>query len=345
MSDRKLATIRRISELKPIEGADKIELAIIDGWQSVVKKGEYNVGDLVVYLEVDSWVPHGIAPFLTKSGHLPKIYQGVEGQRLKSIKLKGEISQGLLLNIELMSGTVPEEGSDVTDFLGILKWEKEIPANLRGVQRGNFPTEVYKTDQERIQNLANKLEEFKQYTWEVTEKLHGSSMTIYVDSEDVMHVCSRNIDLVETEDNTYWQVARKIFDEAKINAIGYDMYKIAIQGELVGPGINGNQYDLTEADFYLFDMQQVAFAKDRYAPGFVRRDFAKDCNIKHTPVIDEAFVIPSEWTVQDLLTFAEGASKINASEREGLVFKCNENPEISFKVVSNKWLLKGGEDQ
>lgn len=123
---RKLATIRKISEIKPIEGADKIELAVLDGWQVVIKKGEYQVNDLVVYLEIDSWVPNELAPFLTPEGKEPKEYNGVKGERLRTKKLRGVFSQGLILPLSVLGK--PEEiftigegciGADVSEELGI----------------------------------------------------------------------------------------------------------------------------------------------------------------------------------------------------------------------------------
>lgn len=350
---RKMATIRKISALKTIEGADRIELAVVDGWQVIVKKGEYAVGDLAIYCEVDSWVPHAVAPFLTKSGHLPKVYMEVEGQRLKSVKMKGQLSQGLLLALDILSSEDEtlrigsfEEGEDVTEYLGILKWEKEIPANLRGVQRGNFPTLIRKTDQERVQNLRN-FEELKYaFTWEISEKMHGSSMTVYIDPQGELHVCSRNVDLVENADNTYWKVARRDFGKAIAQITEQQVFGIAMQGELIGPGINGNQYELTDFEFRLFDIQQVFDPElDTYCEGSNREIIADNFNLKHVPIIERNFKIPVEWTVQELLTFAEGYSKLNGSVREGLVFKAIEDPSVSFKVINNQWLLNGGEDQ
>ena len=94
--ERQLATIRRIAEIKPIEGADVICSYRVDGWWVVGKKDEFKVNDLVVYFEIDSWIPHEIAPFLSK-GKEPREYNGIKGERLKTIKLKGSLSQGLIL--------------------------------------------------------------------------------------------------------------------------------------------------------------------------------------------------------------------------------------------------------
>jgi len=350
MSERKLATIRRIHTLQPIVGADRIELALVDNWQAVVKKGEYNVGDLVTYVEIDSWVPHTLAPFLTKSGHHPKVFQGVEGQRLRSIKLKGELSQGLILPFVVLSVEYEgnegigdwKEGDDVTAELGILKWEKEIPACLVGMMKGNFPTAVRKTDQERIQNLTKRFDKLKELTYEVTEKLDGSSCTFFMDAEGVFHVCSRNVDLIDTPENSFWQAARKYNIEGKMR--NEACLNLALQGELIGAGIQGNQYE-TDLEFFLFDIFD-AEAQEYMSP--IRRKFFLEClnfqeegpGINHVPVIASDFQFEESATIADVLKWAgSDTSRLNSSVREGLVFKSTEEPVVSFKSINNSWLL------
>jgi len=164
MTERKLASIRKITDIQPIEGADFIQVATVDGWKVVVKRGEFNVGDLAVYLEIDSWVPHELAPFLS-NGKEPRDYNGVKGERLRTIKLRGQVSQGLLLNLDddvvygaLLGSNDWFEGQDHTEQLGIQKWEAPIPAQLAGKAKGNFPTGLIpKTDQERIQNCFGSI--------------------------------------------------------------------------------------------------------------------------------------------------------------------------------------------
>lgn len=149
---RKLASIRRVDGLRPIEGADLIECAVVGGWEVVVKKGEFAVGNLATYFEVDSWIPYELAPFLSKEKE-PREYEGVKGERLKTVRLRKQLSQGLLLPIrhcfpdqELSQFT---EDLDVTDQLGIIKWERPIPLQLRGQVKGNWPAGIPKTDEER----------------------------------------------------------------------------------------------------------------------------------------------------------------------------------------------------
>lgn len=350
---RKLATIRRIDEICPIEGADAIEAAVVGGWVVVVKRGEYTAGNLAVYLEIDSWVPHELAPFLSK-GSEPREYNGVRGERLRTVKLRGQISQGLLLPVyNDFTGTylmiyndecgeyslTVAEGDDVTEALGIQKWEAPVPAQLAGDVEGAFPTVIPKTDQERIQNLTDQLREWQgnpQFTWEITEKLNGSSMTVFVNG-DQHGVCSRNWNLRETEGNTLWRVARR---EGLIDKIRNTGRNLALQGEIIGEGIQGNNYAIKGQDFVVFDIYDIDIGD--YMTPFERRVFCDTHKIRHVPVIAKEMVI-QEW-VQGLLTMAEGKSVLNPkAEREGLVFKCNTFGGPSFKSISNKWLIKNGE--
>lgn len=343
---RKLASIRRIDDIQPIPGADAIDVATIGGWNVVVKKGEFTVGELVVYLEVDSWVPHDLAPFLSK-GQEPRVYEGVKGERLKTVKLRGQVSQGLILPLSAaFLGSAADydfqEDMDVTETLGVLKYEKPVSVSLAGFARGNFPSFIPKTDQERIQNLKRDLGDWVAVglDWEVTEKLDGTSVTIYKNSaladegKEPLGVCSRNLDLKETEGNVYWNVA-KAFDVHAI--LLRDGRNLAIQGEIIGLGIQGNQYKLDKQVLYVFDIYDID--NRRYFTPVERQNFCWLHGLNHVPIHQKDYVI-SEHNIPKLLDMAEGYSYINDSQREGLVFKCNTDPSISFKAISNKWLLK-----
>ena len=335
---RKLATIRRIDALDPIEGADKIELATVGGWKVVAQKGLYNVGDLAVYFEIDSWIPTTVAPFLTKAGQYPKVFEGVEGERLKTIKLRGQLSQGLLIPyreaIPFAEQGVLIEGDDVTELLGILKWEKAIPANLAGVCKGNFPTLIPKTDQERCQNLVKEINAAVERgtRFEVTEKLEGSSMTVYRIKGE-FGVCSRNMNLKEVQGNTFWDTARADDIEAKMIAVD-EYWDFAIQGELIGPGIQGNIYGLTKPQFCVFDVYNVQSGE--YLAPEARRALIEKMGLTHVPVLNKDYVL--NQTVGQIIDSAEGQSVMAKVEREGVVFK-EVNGGFTFKAISNKYLL------
>ena len=345
---RKLATIRRIDEINPIPNADAIEVATVGGWRVVVKKGEFAVGDLAVYCEIDSWIPHDLAPFLSK-GNEPKEYNGVKGERLRTIRLRGQLSQGLLMPRHVVLDKIGEihEGMDVTDLLGIQKFEPPIPAQLAGEVLGMFPSAVPKTDQERIQNLSAELATWQGMEFEVTEKLDGTSCTFYLDADGELHFCSRNLDLKRNPENTLWRIADKNNVAEKMLAEGLTNY--AIQGEVIGEGIQGNKYNLKGQEFFVFDIYDVATG--RYLPSNERFELCVKLGLNkslfgialpHAPVVDSAFVM--NCGVEDLLQMAEGKSVLNPkTEREGLVFKCTSDTSIHFKAISNKFLLKSGE--
>lgn len=345
MSDRKMATIRKIAEINPIPDADAIEVAVVDGWRVVVKKGEFNIGDLVVFAEVDSWIPFELAPFLSK-GKEPREYEGIKGERLRTVKLRGQISQGLLLPVNSQGdnpfiihkdGNVQNvsEEQDVSDVLGIIKYEPPIPACLAGVCKSTFPSFIPKTDQERIQNLTKQFNSYKEKTWEITEKLDGSSCTMYYNNGE-FGVCSRNLDLKEDYNNTFWRMAAQYDVENKLEHLGGNM---AIQGEVVGEGIQGNPYKIQGQKFYVFDMYSID--EGTYCPSHIRQKICDSLGLLHVPVIGNDCPMGPDNTIEKTLEWAEGKSKLNElTEREGLVYKCNEDPSISFKAISNRFLLR-----
>lgn len=336
---RKLASVRKIDAIDPIVGADAIEVATVGGWKVVVKKNEFNVGDLAIYFEIDSWIPVELAPFLCK-GKEPREFEGVKGERLKTIKLRGQLSQGLLLPYTILpfgEQGVLIEGNDVTELLNIKKWEKTIPAQLAGVCKGNFPTAIPKTDQERAQNLVKEIVAANEagVKFEITEKLEGSSMTCYlIDGE--FGVCSRNMDLKRDENNSFWKVAIEQDIEAKMREVGDNF---AIQGELIGPGVQGNIYKLSKLDFFVFDIYSIA--EGRYLDPAHRRGDIELMGLKMVPVVAHSAELYDTLGITDipqLLKFAEGKSQLFDTEREGLVFR-EVNGGMTFKVISNAYLL------
>ena len=341
---RKLASIRRIADIQPIEGADAIEVAVVDGWKVVIKKGEFAAGDLAVYLEIDSWVPHELAPFLSK-GSEPREYNGVKGERLRTVKLRGQISQGLLLKITDCGEKINSvgnafwvegdytEGADLTEILGIQKWEPEIPAQLAGQVRGLFPTSLIpKTDQERIQNCFADIAAKGDATYEVTLKLDGTSCTIFR-WENELRVCSRNLELKVNEENADNTLVKMALRYGERIPDGY-----AFQGEVMGGSIQGNREGFKEHRFFVFDIFDIQ--EHRYVKPLHRWGICEGLKLDHVPVLYTAKRAPE--SVEAGLALAEGPS-INHKIREGLVWKCNEDPNFSFKTISNAFLLKGGD--
>ena len=342
---RKLATIRKIDALRPIPDADAIECAVVGGWTAVVKKGEFKAGDLAVYCEIDSWIPHALAPFLSK-GKEPRVFDGIAGERLRTMKLRGQLSQGLLLPFAIMKPFFDDilftEGVDVSELLGIVKYEAPIPAQLAGEVKGMFPGWIQKTDQERIQNLKEELDYWlrEQHVWEVTEKLDGSSMTVFL-RDGEFGVCSRNLELKPSESNSLWKVAIRNELELKLRRADRNL---ALQGELIGEGIQGNPYKQKGQEFFLFDIYDIDTSK--YLTPAERKAFIEEHDIKHVPVLAFGAELGDTLginSIDEILRFAEGKSVMGmiGCEREGVVFK-SKAMQCSFKAISNKCLLKSG---
>ena len=326
---RKMASVQRVLEKKSIVGADLIEAYRVNGWWVVDKKGAHEVGDLVVYCEVDSWIPHTLAPFLTKPGHYPREYLGVEGERLRTVKLKGQLSQGLLLPLVEDNS---EEGKDFSEILGITKWEDtRYMANMDA--RGNFPDFIPKTDQERVQNLDRTLEKYFGQSFEVTVKRDGSSLTAFVNGEE-SGVCSRNMNLKETEDSAFWAAANSLSLIPKILSTGRNL---ALQGELMSQKIQGNYEKVQGIEWNCFDIYDID--TQAYLLPKERRELCKQLRIPHIKVVEEDFVLCHN--VDQLLEMAEGPGVNPGVKQEGIVLK-NNGVVFSFKVISNSYLLKHG---
>ncbi len=334
--ERKLASVQIVSEIRPIEGADAIEVARINNWDVVVKKGEFNAGDFCIYFEIDSFLPiKEEFEFLRKSSY--KKMGAQEGFRLKTIRLRGQVSQGLLIPIhvkELFGDTV-YEGMDVTELLGVVKYEPPIPAELAGKVRGNFPGFLRKTDEERVQNLSKEYPTWveRDLDFYVTEKLDGSSATFYLNN-DQFGVCSRNLDLEETEGNTFWKVARELQIEEKLREYGRNL---AIQGELIGEGIQGNPYNIkghTVRFFNVFDIDSQTY----YGLPMFLALFEHQLKLETVPVLTN-LTMKLPQTIDECLAFADGKSVLNQNfDREGVVFRTMDR-NISFKAISNRFLL------
>lgn len=344
---RKLATIQKIKDIQPIPNADNIEVATVNGWDVVVKKDLYEIGENVIYCEIDSFLP--IEPefeFLRKTSYR-KMSDETEGFRLKTIRMMNQFSQGLVIPLDdaqkianrigwRVSFQLEEVGTDVTDLLGIRKYERPIPANLSGVMKGDFPSFIVKTDEERVQNLTEEYEEWKTLKGEsnnfyVTEKLDGSSFTCYIRNGE-FGICSRNIELIETDDNTLWRVARELKLEEKLKETGRD---ISLQGEIFGEGIQGNPYKIKGQTIKFFNVFDIGLFQR--LPYLHFTTIIKNLRLETVPILDDQFILPN--SVNGLLEYAEGKSVLNPNvEREGIVIR-SWNSNISFKVISNKFLL------
>lgn len=340
MTERKLASIQRIGAVEPIEGADRIEMVTIfidglAGWHCVAKKGDFKTGDLCVYFEIDSSLPNKPAfSFLTER----------DRRRLKTRRFKGAISQGLALPLSIMGGYEPSEGTDVTEALEITNWEPPQNPQLFGSQKGTFPTHIVpKTDEERVQSRPRVLEEMKGMAVYITTKMDGTSYTAFLDTENNFGVCSRNLELKDTEDNVYWKITRKY----KIMEALYKYYAnterhIAIQGEICGPGIQKNHAGLKDLELFVFNVYDIDNHRYLNVRDFV--DAVFQLGLKTVPLCE--VIKDFHETVDSLLERSKGVYEGTNHLREGIVLRPMQEQysktlqgRLSIKVTNNDYLL------
>lgn len=365
---RKLASIRRIDNIKPIENADRIEIAQVGGWQVIVKKGEFKAGDLCVYCEIDCLLPEKPEFEFLRSKHF----------RIKTQKMRGIVSQGIafplsilgdISGIEHIRSTNEDKitwdniiGEDVSEYLGIIKYEPPISSQLMGMAKGNFPTYIVpKTDEERLQNILPILEEMKNKQCYITQKEDGTSFTAYHivvpdnSPEDpglkqYVGVCSRNLELKNeafpgSDLNLYWKIAKQYDIENKLKKFYQDTGRnIAIQGEITGDGIAKNPLNLPRNTqqlhlFQVFDIDQHKYLN--------YNEFIRVSSELGLQTVETIYFGVFNFTLEQLLEMAKGKYKNTQNNREGIVIRPVEETfsetlqgRMSFKVINNDFLLK-----
>lgn len=358
---RKLASIVKIKNIYPIEGADKIELAEVNGWKCIVKKNEFRVGELVIYFEIDS-IPDLSDPNTS--------FIKDRGGRIKTIKLRGTLSQGLIGPLSWLKSrddtinlSELAEGDNVTDKMGVTKYisldEKDqypdIDTSNKGPKVpnegfGKFPEEIPKTDEERLQSHPKLLEKISGRSIVITRKEDGCSCT-FVFNNGEFKICGRNYELLDKKGNSalYHYVAEKYDIENKMKAYNKN---IAIQGELLGQKINKNKLHLVDYVFRVFNIWNINghiyLLQDKID------EICTSMGLDQVPIlfrgIDHETKIGTD--VSDYIKLADEQmyncdsyteSKYNGTDpAEGIVIKTDDysGPRISFKVISNKYLLK-----
>lgn len=348
---RKMAAIRVIKSIEPIEGADRIEKATVDGWTVVVGKGQYKAGQRIIFCEIDSAIP---VPRLDPDGSLAKrgvkSIDGDDYHIVRTVRLKGVYSQGLILPLHHLNFTGWVRaflskplgnivGKDVSRALGIFKYDPftakqttRTAPNLDANLVGTFPTQfARKSDSERVQNLGKHLPALSKYEWVVTEKLDGQSITLINDNGN-LRVATRNYE-VKDHPVREWAINEGFLEGVPSG--------FAVQGEWVGPGVNGNTLGLEEHDFRVFDV----FKNGELTPHWVT--WARDREVPEVYAAGYQFQRTVE--VEGLVNHFDGLKSLYAPGKlaEGVVFhafNAKSIPELggrsTFKVISNKWLLK-----
>jgi RNA ligase (TIGR02306 family) len=335
---RKLASLQTVKHVRPIDGADTIETVGVLGWECVAKKGEFREGDPCVYFEIDSLLPEEARyEFLRKSSYKADLRRF----KLRTIRLRRQLSQGLALPV----GLFPEVsglplGSDLTDILGVEKYEPPIPAQIAGDTR-TFRWPIPKTDEIRVQQDDEHrfLAALTGKPYAISIKLDGTSCTFIIDPNDgEFHACGRNYSYKATPGHAFWKVNERYRIEAGLRSLGASL---ALQGEIMGPGIQCNRLGLKEVDFYVFTV--VDTGTRTRLPLDEALAAVGSLGIPFVPILErgESFA----YSMAEILDKAKGRYRNHfpcapeAQEREGIVVRsiCGS---VSFKAISNDFLLE-----
>lgn len=344
---RKLASIEKVWKIEPIEGADNIELAHVLGWQCVVNKGQFKPMDLGVYFEIDSFLP--IRPefeFLRSSSYRNSDILG-EGFKLKTMRFKGQLSQGLLLPVSLFPQIAGYNvGRGVAEELGVRKWEIEERATTGGNVIGELPHDVPKTDETRVQQIPELIEEFRGLEYYISTKMDGSSHSVSID-EDGLHVTGHNYEYKDDGSSSFYEFIKsngylKRIQEYK-ERHNLTVETLTIQGEFCAPGIQGNPVKLTKPEWFVFTVR----INGKRVSLYEMQKVCEEAGLPTVPIEEVGMDLPSKYpTVEAVLERAEGKYSTGA-RKEGIVIRPTEpvfsrtiSTSLSMKAVSNTYLLK-----
>lgn len=333
---KNLAQVVKIQSIEPIQDADKIEKAKVLAWQAVVRKGLHKEGDLVAFIFPDTLIPKRL---------LDESADSNEKIRLKTVKMKGQYSAGLIVPLSAISNFDPEsafEGQDLTSILEIEKYEKPVPAQISGETIGNFPTSlVCKTDEDNYRSNPEAIEELNEERFDGQEivgtiKIDGSSATFLTDPQSgEFKVCSRNFILKENAKNSFWKAATKYEIEKAIRSSGKNL---AIQGELCGNGIQGNPLALSDIEIRVF------LIKNLDSRTWLSWDEVKSfCQENGIPTVPEIFRIKKDELRENLADLQQKVNSLRYSESnkvaEGVVLR-TVTPIYSNVLQKWWWSLK-----
>lgn len=335
-----LAIVSTIDSIRPIEGRDRIEMATIENYNSIVTKGEYNVGDPAVYIFYDSILPadNPDFEFLRARCYSAKL----DGFRIRPMKMGGEVSEGLVLPMSVLPpGKEYHKGDIVTDVLRIRLYEQPeeaTPANVEGA----YPTMIPKSDEENIEKVFRHRDMWKDIEFYITEKVDGAAGTWIYDSEtDSLRVFSHNWEVGES--GVWFDAARN--EEIKEKMKGYcksnGLASLVLQGEVIAPSVQKNIYRVSKALIYIYGMMTVEGRRYAFADMV---DACREIGLNTVPVLAKSAYMPE--SIAEMLSACDGRSVLADVPREGVVWRATSTAkDIHFKVKSRPykvWFDKKG---
>jgi RNA ligase (TIGR02306 family) len=320
-----LATIQRVKNVHFCPDSDNLDLIQILGWQVVVRRNEFRENDLVVYIAIDTVLPERPEFEFLRNKHF----------RIKPIRLRKQGSAGIVFPLSILPKSVwdglsfPKEGEDVSDVLSIIHYEKPIPAELAGIAKGGLPGYIIMTDELNLRTYPDALPELHSRPYYITRKDDGSSGTFFIKGGE-FGVCSRKIQLERSDTNGYWKMAYK-YDLENIIRKAFPDRDIAVQAEIVGPGIQKNKLGLKELELHLFNIFEIV---NRHYMGYEQLvNFTKEFNIPMVTLIDEGLMF--HYSLDELIKLANEQKYPTGGPAEGIVIRPKES--ITSAVLKRAW--------
>jgi RNA ligase (TIGR02306 family) len=314
-------SIETIDKVWSHSNADKLELASVAGmtFQFCVGKGQYKVGDIVVYFPIDSVLPDT----LVEKFNIRNFLSGSKKDRLKTVKLRGEISQGFVYPMAALFPDVPKSiGDDVTQELCVIKYEPpEVPCKAGRLLP--LPTGVSVYDIEGCERYFSVVEQLMDEPVFISEKVEGSNSAILLNRGEPIRYLQRRFEVQpdpSTEEIHDWirvpqdsgltMIAEQILND-------YSAHQVLIRSEMTGPSIQGNIYKLPKVSTFTFDIQVNGRYLDAEEFIFVTSKY----NIKTAPIISVGKTLREWLNGRTVVQASSGKSMLYDTLREGIVIK------------------------
>ncbi len=333
--------LRNIAEIIPHTNADRLALAKVEGldYQFVILKEVYQVGEPVIYFPIDSLLP---APLIEKLGLVGRL-SGPQKNRVKTVRLRGEISQGLVCKVSDIQEWLPAGAEllqlNLTEVLGVTKYEPEPITCLDG-KLIPLPHGVSAYDIEGCDRFMEVVKDILEVPVWISEKLEGTHFSVTVQKDGHIFVNQRNYSIIEVEgkEHDFWRVARKqgLIDLAKNMLRSLNVTQLTLRGELLGPKIQNNLYRLKDHQVFIFDI----LMNMNYVEVTRLFSLAEQFGFTNRLVPTIAYnVILQDWlNGQTLKNASNGDSLIAKTIREGIVIKPMQ--EMTSTVLGGRLVLK-----
>lgn len=323
----KLASVEKIKEVIAHPNADRLDLVKILGYQLVTEKGLYQAGDFVIYIQPDTVLP--AQPWA-------ETYRKYSPKRVKAVRLRGEWSDGIAVPLENVGfGDNPEwfEGRDLSDLIGVVKYEPPVPQELNAI--GHLPFGIPKTDEERWENLKEEELQYGELA-DITLKVDGQSCSFYYNIEEDKFGClGRTLEFDTDAQNNYTAHINKLNIKDKlINYCKKHNVSLCLRGESYGQGIQAfeaNPHSKKQKNIAFFSVYNITDRKyERKNDAFYFINVCEELNFPTVDVVEKNIVLSPEL----INKYSQELKELRGQLFEGVVVNTTQN---SYKIINKNY--------